>query len=160
MLNSGLWIFDCSYLFIKTHDSVSCSPRSCHITPWVYWQENKGRNFHSYVNGTIWLDIVKRQNFVFLNCTKFKISYQVQPPYKFMQPASRIDSYKHSFHQWLLCAINISSKNRIFQLLSCHGIVHIYDDVQLEVNITKTFINPHEKLLACTWPTHCFTTFS
>jgi len=33
---------------IKTHGSVLCSPRSHHVTPWVYWQEDKECNFHTY----------------------------------------------------------------------------------------------------------------
>ena len=35
---------------IKTHDSVSCGPRSQRATPWVYWQEERKRHFHTFVS--------------------------------------------------------------------------------------------------------------
>ena len=34
---------------IKTHGSVSCGPRSRRATPWVYWQEERKRNFRTSV---------------------------------------------------------------------------------------------------------------
>jgi len=30
-------------------DSTTCSPRSRCVTPWVYWQDDKECNFHTYV---------------------------------------------------------------------------------------------------------------
>ena len=46
------------YYVIKTHDSVSCGPRSRRATPWVYWQEERKRHFHTFVSwwSLIWLE--------------------------------------------------------------------------------------------------------
>ena len=42
--------FFCVLVHIKTHDSVSCGPRSRRATPWVYWQEERKRHFHTFVS--------------------------------------------------------------------------------------------------------------
>ena len=46
-----LCVFVCNVcMHIKTHGSVSCSPRSRRATLWVYWQEENAIFTHSYLH--------------------------------------------------------------------------------------------------------------
>ena len=50
-----------SYIFIKTQGSVSCSPRSWHAKPWVYWKA-EGKKMWFRTSVAQWYLIQKESN--------------------------------------------------------------------------------------------------
>ena len=50
-----------SYIFINTQGSVSCSPRSWHAKPWVYWKA-EGKKMWFHISVAQWYLIQKESN--------------------------------------------------------------------------------------------------